>query len=182
MNRFFQTRKAALAATFIACWCGALACSSSKPGVAISPAARDSSPVQVVESFLVAAKGRDYLAMSWLFGTVEGPIGDTGGSAGCVMRKLGAFIGIGEACEKWATVELRMDAIARLLLYDSFTVRGQEQVAGRDHPATRIEMALQRGQRPPVTVPFVVIQDKDGGWLVQEIGLAQLTGSSSGPK
>ena len=138
----------------------------------------DPGPVQVVERFLRAANSRDHIVMAELFGTADGPAGNTGGTFGCALRKLGAWLGLGERCVTWSAVELRMDAIARLLAHDGYQIGQQEVVAGRDRPAIRLEVDFARGQRPGKTVPFVVIKTFDGRWLVQEIDLARLTASS----
>ena len=56
-------------------------------------------PSLSVESFLQAANTRDLRAMGRLFGTPDGPMGDTGSAFGCFWKKIGAAFG-GQSCLK----------------------------------------------------------------------------------
>ncbi len=133
-------------------------------------------PARAVEMFLEAAGRRDHEAMARLFGTVDGPIGDRGGTLGCAFRKAGSWIRLGERCLEAREVELRMDVIAAILRHESYRVRSEEAVAGRGRAAIRVGVDLERGERGPVEVPFVVIRTTDGGWLVEEVELARVVG------
>jgi len=88
-------------------------------------------PARAVEMFLEAAGRRDHAAMARLFGTVDGPIGDRGGTLGCAFRKAGSWIRLGERCLEAREVELRMYVIAAILRHDTYRVRSEEAVAGR---------------------------------------------------
>ena len=83
-----------------------------------------------VERFLQAANDRDIEAMGRLFGTEDGPILDTGGTFGCFFKKIGSWFG-GTACTKRRDVEVRLDAIARLLQHQDYKIVREEAVAGR---------------------------------------------------
>ena len=78
-----------------------------------------------VERFLQAANTRDVEAMGRLFGTEEGPLGDTGGSFGCFFKKIGSWFG-GTACAKRTDVELRMDAIASVVQHQNYRIVREE--------------------------------------------------------
>ena len=149
---------------------GLTACSSNRgpvnPATAIGPQLS-------VERFLQAANTRDLDAMGRLFGTADGPFGDTGSTFGCAFKKIGSWFG-GEACRSRAEVELRMDAIASILRHEDYVVARQEMVAGRAEPTSRVLVDLTvEGRRVP-GVPFVVVHASDGRWLVQEIDLQRV--------
>ncbi len=133
-------------------------------------------PVATVEMFLDASGRRDHALMARLFGTSQGPVGDTGGALGCAIRKAGSWIGLGARCPTAPEVELRMDIIARILEHDAYRIRSEQPVAGRDRPAIRVAVDLERNGRVVDGVPFVVVGVGDGRWLIQEIGLERVTG------
>lgn len=142
------------------------------------PSEEHPGPSQAVESFLDAAARRDLAQMAGSFGTADGPVAQTGGALGCGLRKLGSWIGLAEACPRWADVELRMDLLATVLSPAAYRVRAEEPVAGRERPTVRVLVDITVGGRqPPETpgVPFVVILARNGSWLVQEIGVERLT-------
>ena len=130
-------------------------------------------PQLTVERFLQASNVRDLDAMSRLFGTANGPIGDTGSTFGCFFKKIGSWFG-GNACVSRAQVELRLDAIARLLRHDDYTIAAEEPVAGRANPARRVLVNLAQGEQRVSRLPFVVVRDGDGRWLVEQVDLEQL--------
>lgn len=138
-------------------------------------------PSHAVESFLDAAARRDLAQMAGSFGTADGPVAQTGGALGCGLRKLGSWIGLAEACPRWADVELRMDLLATVLSPAAYRVRAEEPVAGRERPTVRVLVDMTVGGReapePPEApgVPFVVVLARNGSWLVQEIGVERLT-------
>ena len=139
------------------------------------PGAGGIGPTLSVEQFLNAANVRDYSSMSRIFGTADGPIGDTGSSFGCAFKKFGSWLGMGDPCVSQPHVELRMDAIARLLTHEDYVIRSEERVAGRTDVTTQINVDMDLGSRNVSGVPFVVVKSNSGQWLVQEIGLSKIT-------
>jgi hypothetical protein len=126
-----------------------------------------------VERFLQAANQRDVRAMGNLFGTKDGPVMDTGGKLGCAFKKIGSVFG-GQSCVKKTDVEIRMDAIASILAHDDYRIVGEDRVAGRLAPTTRVLVDMTVQGRPVAAVPFVVVQTDEGRWLVQEVDLARV--------
>jgi len=134
------------------------------PGAALGPQLS-------VERFLQAANQRDVNAMGNLFGTADGPAMDTGSTFGCAFKKIGSWFG-GTACTSKQDVEIRMDAIASILAHDDYRIVGEERVAGRTSPATRIRVNMTTTQGVAVpAVPFVVVQSGQGRWLIEQIDL-----------
>ena len=128
-----------------------------------------------VERFLQAANDRDIESMGRLFGTVDGPILDTGGTFGCFFKKIGSWFG-GKSCTKRRDVEVRLDAIARLLQHEDYRIGREESVAGRLNQATRIFVDLTvNGENVP-NIPFTVVRANGGQWLVEEVDLARVMG------
>lgn len=130
-------------------------------------------PQLSVERFLQAANSRDLAAMSRVFGTADGPIGDTGSTLGCAFKKIGSWFG-GTACVSRSDVEIRLDAIARVLEHRDYRISGEEPVAGRRHPTTRVFVDIEKGNRSISDVPFVVVRTPEGRWLVENVGLEQV--------
>ena len=131
-------------------------------------------PQLSVERFLQAANARDLETMGRLFGTADGPMGDTGSTVGCAFKKIGSWFG-GEPCRTLQELELRMDAIASILRHQDYAVTQQQMVAGRMHPTTRVLVDLvMDGERVVRSVPFVVVHGSGGRWLVQEIDLQRV--------
>lgn len=133
-------------------------------------------PALSVESFLQAANAQDLDRMARLFGTADGPIGDTGSTFGCMFKRMGSWIGLGDRCTNRQDVELRMNAIAMMLQHDDYRLGNDQRVAGRANPTTQIPVSLTRGARQFDGVPFVVVQAGGGSWLIEEIGLEAVTG------
>ena len=133
-------------------------------------------PGRVVSEFLDAANRRDHAAMSRLFGTAAGPVGERGSALGCGLRRMGSWIGLGERCVTAQEVELRMDLMAGILAHESYRVGTGSTVVGRGRPATRVDVRMDVGGGAVVAVPFVVIRADDGRWLVTEVALGRLTG------
>ncbi len=124
-----------------------------------------------VERFLQASNQRDYVAMGRIFGTEDGPAMDTGGTVGCAFKKIGSWFG-GSSCIDKRDVEIRMDAIASILEHSDYRIVGEQRVAGRDSPTTRITVDLTNQQGTAVRgVPFDVVQSGAGRWLVEEVDL-----------
>ena len=132
-------------------------------------------PQLSVERFLQAVNARDYQTMSRIFGTANGPIGDTGSSFGCFWKKLGTIFG-GESCVKWEEVELRMDALARILTHQNYTVASEQDVAGRQNQTRRVGVNLVISPTRTVrNVGFEVVRSGDQ-WLIERIELDKVTG------
>lgn len=134
-------------------------------------------PLLSVERFLQAANGRDLDTMSRIFGTHDGPIGDTGSTFGCAFKRMGSWIGLSDRCVSRVDVELRMDAIATILRHDDFRITGEQSVPGRVHPTSRVTVTLVRGGRTVPDVPFVVVRSGEGRWLVEQVDLERITRS-----
>ena len=132
-------------------------------------------PTLSVERFLNAANARDHEAMMRLFGTADGPIGNTGSTFGCAFKRMGSWINVSDRCASREQVELRMDAIARIIRHQDYRIRSEERVAGRSDPTTMIGVDLDLGPRSVANVPFVCVRAGDGNWLIQEIGLQRFT-------
>ena len=133
-------------------------------------------PMLSVERFLQASNERDLDGMARLFGTVDGPIIETGGTFGCAFKKMGSWIGIGDRCMTREEVELQMDLIAEILQHEDYTILSDSQVPGREHPTTRIGVNLVVDGRDVSDVPFLVVRTDEGRWLVQEIDLEKVMG------
>jgi hypothetical protein len=150
---------------------GVSACTTQAAPSEVAPVAAQLS----VERFLQAANGRDVQSMGRLFGTAQGPIGDTGGSVGCFFKKIGSWFG-GTACAKRTDVELRMDAIASVVQHRDYRIVREEPVAGRTSPTRRVLVDFDMGSRSVASAPFVVVQTNEGRWLVQEVPLETMMG------
>ncbi len=127
-------------------------------------------PQLSVERFLQAANARDLHSMGRLFGTPDGPVMETGGTFGCMFKKVGSWFG-GQSCDTRQNVEIRMNAIASILRHEDYRIVRDEMVAGRDVPTTRVLVTLTINGEAVNNVPFLVVQASEGRWLVQEIDL-----------
>ncbi len=114
--------------------------------------------------------------MASLFGTVDGAAIDTGGAFGCMFKRIGSWIGLGDRCTTLQEVELRMDAIAEILQHEDYTIVTDERVPGRVEPTTRVGVNMRIRGRDISDVPFLVVQTSKGRWLIEEIGLERITG------
>lgn len=132
----------------------------------------------IVERFLQAANGEDLDGMARIFGTPDGPIIDTGSTFGCAFKKIGSWFGMSDVCISYQEVELRMYAIAQILMHDDYLVVSESDVPGRVDRTTRIGVDLVRvgGQEVPDVGFLVVRAGGDGHWLIQEIELDKITG------
>jgi hypothetical protein len=126
-----------------------------------------------VDRFLQAANQRDLTTMAHTFGTVDGPVADTGSTFGCFFKKIGSWFG-GNACVKRQDVEVRMAAIANILRHDDYKIVREEPVAGRMDVATRVYVDLTMANRQVSDVPFVVVRTSHGQWLVEEVDLKKV--------
>ena len=127
-----------------------------------------------VERFLQASNERDVIAMARLFGTREGSVYDTGSTFGCAFKKIGSWFG-GSSCTRKQDVEIRMDAIASILVHSDYRIVGENRVAGRLAPTQRVlvDMTNEQGVRI-AGVPFVVVRAGDGQWLVEQVDLQRV--------
>lgn len=152
--------------------------------IALAPAACttvvvDSPPPAVgaqlsVERFLQAANERDVVAMGRIFGTEDGAAMDTGSTMGCAFKKMGSLFG-GSSCVSKQEVEIRMDAIASILQHEDYQVVDESNVAGRTSPARRVLVNMTTADGVSVAeVPFVVVQDGNGRWLVEQVDLQRV--------
>ena len=138
-----------------------------------SPGAAAVAPQLSVERFLQAANSRDLYGMGRLFGTSDGPIGDTGGTFGCMFKKIASWFG-GQSCRTRQEVEIQMEAISSILRHENYRITREEMVAGRDVPTTRVVVNLTIGGRRVDDIPFLVVQAGAGQWLVQEVDLQRV--------
>ena len=127
-----------------------------------------------VERFLQAANERDVVAMGRIFGTQDGAAMETGSTFGCAFKKIGSWFG-GSSCVSRQEVEIRMDAIASILQHEDYQVVDESSVAGRTSPARRVMVNMTTTNGATVMdVPFVVVQDGNGRWLVEQIDLQRV--------
>ena len=114
-------------------------------------------PSLTVERFLQAANTRDLETMSRLFGTSDGPIGDSGGRE---------------------EIELRMDVIAEILQHDDYEIVSERRVPGTETLSNRIgvDMVMRGGGRVR-DVGFTVVLESADRWLVNVIELGKITGA-----
>lgn len=127
-----------------------------------------------VERFLQAANQRDVRAMGRIFGTEDGSALETGSTFGCAFKKIGSWFG-GNSCVRKQDVEIRMDAIASILQHEDYRVTGERSVPGRNVPARRVTVTMTTVQGITVAeVPFVVVQNNDGRWLVEQVDLQRV--------
>jgi hypothetical protein len=128
-------------------------------------------PQMSVERFLQAANSRDLTSMGRLFGTEDGPMGDTGSTFGCMFKKIGSWFG-GLPCRTRQDVEIQMNAISSVLVHQNYRIVREEMVAGRDAPTTRVLVDLTIGGRSVQSIPFEVVQAGGGRWLIQNVDLS----------
>ncbi|MFC1661728.1 hypothetical protein ACFL3S_09805 [Gemmatimonadota bacterium] len=133
-------------------------------------------PALSIERFLQAANARDLHGMARIFGTPDGPAIETGGTFGCAFKKLGSWFGMGERCQTLQEVEVRMDAIARILAHEDYSIASEAEVPGRVNPTTRIGVHMRVQGQEVSDVPFIVVRTDEGRWLIEEIGLDRITG------
>jgi hypothetical protein len=109
-------------------------------------------PALSVERFLQAVNAKDLDAMARLFGTPDGPIR-------------------GERTE----IEIRMDAIARILEHQDYRIVRESDAPGREVQTRRVGVDLTIGGEVVRDVAFHVVQTREGRWMVQEIDLEAVT-------
>lgn len=104
-----------------------------------------------VERFLRLANEEDYIGMGWVFGTEEGPF--------IQQRKR-------EEAERW------LYTLAKVLKHDSFTLSGEQPVAGRAGAAVRVDVVLRNPNE--VRLPFTVVRGPQGRWYVEQFPVERL--------
>ena len=146
-----------------------------------SPADMSVGPALSVESFLRASNAQDLNQMARLFGTPEGPISDTGSTFGCMFKRMGSWIALSDRCQRRQEIEIRMSAIAMILQHQEYQLGSGQQVPGRDYVTSLVPVGMIMADgRQVADVPFMVVQDGSGQWLIEEIGLDRVT-SARGP-
>jgi len=107
----------------------------------------------VIEQFLRATNANELETMARLFGTRDGAVFDR---------------------DPRAANEQRMYALASLLRHEDYRIEGNEIVPGRSDEATRVKVRMTiNGQS--FAVPFTLVQSKRGPWLIETIGIEEIT-------
>jgi hypothetical protein len=104
-------------------------------------------PALALDRFLRAANANDLKAMGQFFGTAQGPI-----------TKL----------DSPQNVEQRMYALATMLRYRDYQLKGQRIVPGRLGQAVELDVALDLADGRKVSVPFTMVRTSDDQWLVEK--------------
>jgi hypothetical protein len=107
----------------------------------------------VIEQFLRASNANELETMARLFGTRDGAVIDRDPR---------------DANEK------RMFAVATILRHEDYRIEGNEIVPGRSDEATRVRVRMTIGGQS-FAVPFTLVQSKRGLWLIEEIGIEEIT-------
>lgn len=110
-------------------------------------------PALSVERFLQAVNAQDFDSMARIFGTVDGPVE-------------------GDRVE----VELRMSTLADILRHQDYRIATERLQPGREHPTRRVGVDLDLGNRTVQDVAFMVVQTREGRWMVEEIDLEKVMG------
>lgn len=119
-------------------------------GVRVSEPA-PAAPEAAVTAFLAAVNSNDVARMAQLWGTDRGP-------SRVVIRNT-------------QERERRLVVMQRVLLHDAFQFLATPSDQVAPAPGRRIlTVELTRGDRR-VTVPFTVVGQRAGGWIVEDIGL-----------
>jgi len=141
-----------------------------------TPRMAASQPMVSVERFLQAANTGDLEAMANIFGNRSGSMVDRmGNPLTCGFKRMGSWIRVSDRCVIRSEMELRMNVIALILRHDIYRVRNEAPVPGRQSPTVRIGVDIDQGRERFADVPFVLVQARDGRWLVEQIGLERIT-------
>lgn len=119
----------------------------------LRPLAGGVAPVLTVERFLNAVNSSDLDTMARLFGTRDGS----------VLNR-----------EPRSVVETWMYALASVLRHDNYLLEGEGIVPGRLGEAVELLVRMDVESRQ-VTVPFIVVQTRKDGWLIEQIGIERIT-------
>jgi hypothetical protein len=165
-----STGRAAAALLFLVLAAAGCASTPATPRMAASQ------PMVSVERFLQAANTGDLEAMGNIFGNRNGSMVDRMGNPfSCAFKRVGSWIRVSERCVTRPEMELRMNVIALILRHDVYRVRNEAPVPGRERPTVRIGVDIDQGRERFTDVPFVLVQTRGGRWLVEQIGLEQIT-------
>lgn len=104
-------------------------------------------PALVLERFLRAANSNDLKVMAQLFGTEKGSI---------------------TKFEKASDVERRMFALASMLHYKDYSLKGQQIAPGRLGDAIELSVSMTLPSDRKVTVPFTMVRSSNNEWLVEK--------------
>jgi hypothetical protein len=107
----------------------------------------------VIEQFLRAVNANDLDTMARLFGTRDGS----------VLRR-----------DPKRSVDDRMFALASVLRHQDYTISGNTIVPGRREEATQVNVRMAIGGRD-VLVPYTLVLSRQGTWLIEQIGIEQIT-------
>jgi hypothetical protein len=115
-----------------------------------------STPEATLTQFLAAVNANDLSRMALLWGTERGPSTTWNPNSPAEQRQ-------------------QLMIMQRVLITDSHRITGADIVPGP--PAMRrLHVEIVRGERRTM-VPFVLVEARTGGWLVQEIGIDALMGT-----
>lgn len=130
------------------------ACSGSAPRTPVDPSF---APAMTVERFLRATNQNDLDTMASLFGTRDGPITRT-----------------------WSQQEIddRMLLFASVLRHTDYNIASEQLVSGRRDEATQLNVQMVI-RTDTVVVPFTLVRTAQQNWLIEQIGIDQVTRGSS---
>jgi hypothetical protein len=107
----------------------------------------------VIEQFLRASNANELETMARLFGNRDGAVSDR---------------------DPRAANEQRMFALASILRHEDYRIEGNEIVPGRSDEATRVKVRLTINSQS-FAVPFTLVNSKKGKWLIEQIGIEEIT-------
>ncbi len=111
-----------------------------------------------VERFLQATNALDFVTMSRLFGTEDGPIGDR---------------------RRRTNVELQMNALAEILRHNDYEIISERGVAGAESPSRRVgvdmDISTPAGTMRVRDVGFTVVLESPDRWLINNIEVNKIT-------
>ncbi len=115
-------------------------------------------PALTVERFLQATNALDFVTMSRLFGTEDGPIGDR---------------------RRRTNVELQMNALAEILRHNDYEIISERSVAGAESPSRRVgvdmDISTPAGTMRVRDVGFTVVLESPDRWLINNIEVNKIT-------
>ena len=128
--------------------------SGARPGAAPAPAA----PEAAVQAFLTAVDSNAIEQMAALWGDANGPPTDRR-----ILRER----------------EQRLTIVQRLLVHDAFQFVPAPAGSAAPRAGRRFVWVELRNGGTRATVPFTVVGQRRGGWLVEDIGLEALMPSGT---
>jgi hypothetical protein len=131
------------------------ACAGSAPRAGVDASL---APAMTIERFLSAANQNDLDTMASLFGTRSGPVSRT-----------------------WSRKEVdeRMLLLANVLRHTDYSIMGEQIVAGRRDEATQLNVRMVINGATH-QVPFIMVRTDNQNWLIENIGIDQVTRGRSG--